>query len=499
MKTVVAIAALIIFSALSTTALGEAVPEGSQAAASEPTLKEIPITSQSPEAVESFKKGREYSEDVRTAEAEGQFKKAIALDPNFALAHAYLGELTPGAPGLKHLESAVALAKNLPEPERMLVDIMLAERRGEEERARTLRMKLVTVAPEDWRAHLMLGFQLTGERKWDEAIAAMKKTTQLNPNAGSAYNALGYNYLAMGKNEQAIQAFQKYVSVDPGEPNPRDSLAEALMAAGRLEEAEATFRKAAEISPDFWIAWDGVAQTRFLRGDWAGGRDALAKAASMTTRPIDKLEVDATLAWSYAAEGNMAEALKGIDALEKEAAAKKVDVSQASAPIERAEMLVGMGTLEDALKQVALGMEKAEKLGLPGGSMNAVRRYALATRIDAEAKLGRAADAKKTLALIEEEANEAPSNAALQSMVHFARGSEAMARTDAKAAAQHFAKCFDEDYYYRLQFLRAQEQTGDKSGATMTRNELLTANRRGSEYLYVRSEVTKPAPGSAAK
>src|SRR5262245_40727321 len=60
---------------------------------------EISITSKSPDAVEAFKKGRKLAENIRQAEAAEDFKKAIERDPDFALAHAYLGAATPGVEG----------------------------------------------------------------------------------------------------------------------------------------------------------------------------------------------------------------------------------------------------------------------------------------------------------------------------------------------------------------------------------------------------------------
>jgi len=466
-------------------------------AAAKPISGEISITSKSKEAVEAFKRGRDYVEDVRTVEALEQFNQAIKLDPDFALAHAYLGSSTPGKEGLVHIERAASLAKELPEAEKTSIDILLAQRRGEEEKARSLRQSLATMAPNDWRVYAGLGEQLSGERKWNQAIAELRKAAVLNPSAGSVHNTMGYVYINMGNNDQAVESFQKYAELKPTEPNPQDSLAEALMAAGRFEEAEAAFRKAAEISPQFWIAWDGVAQTKFLRNDWAGGREALAKAKAAATRPFDKLEADLSLAWSYAAAGDYKQAMATVDAVEKAAAAEKVDVLEAFVRIDRAILLKETGKYEDALKEQHEALEMAQRAKLPGGSMNALRRTALIVRIDAESKLGRAADAKKTLALLEEEAKKAPANAELKSSLHFGQGAEAIARGDAKAAAQHFSQCDDDDFYCRLQLAKAQEKAGDKTGAEATRTQLLAANRRGPLYLWVRSEVTEKAEATA--
>jgi len=64
--------------------------------------------------------------------------KAVELDPDFALGHALPWSADAGAEGLKEIERGAALAKGLPEGERMLIEIRLADARGEEEKVREL-------------------------------------------------------------------------------------------------------------------------------------------------------------------------------------------------------------------------------------------------------------------------------------------------------------------------------------------------------------------------
>jgi tetratricopeptide (TPR) repeat protein len=295
----------------------------------------------------------------------------------------------------------------------------------------------------------------------------------------------------MGENDKAVEAFRKYASLMPNEPNPQDSLAEALLAAGRYDEAEAAFRKALELSPKFWPAWEGVASTKFLRGDWKGGREALAKAKAAATRPADKLSADELLAWSHAAEGNVAEAIKTFEAVETAAAAQKVDGFRVFGPLERATILSDTGKPADALAIATKTLDNPENAKLNGAMQNNLRRLALAVRIDAESRLSKAAEAKSTLALIEAEGKKSPTNAELQSLVHYAQGSEAMARGDATAAAQHFAQCNETDFYCRMQLVKAHEKAGNAPAASAERSRILAANRREGDYLYVRSKLSE--------
>jgi hypothetical protein len=66
---------------------------------------------------------------------------------------------TPGPAGAKHVEQAISLARNLPEAERLVIEIAQAQSRGEDPKARELTRRLAAIAPADWRAQYQLGQQ----------------------------------------------------------------------------------------------------------------------------------------------------------------------------------------------------------------------------------------------------------------------------------------------------------------------------------------------------
>ena len=488
-------------SSVAWTSSGDDVKAGTAAkpaAAKAVASKEIPITTKSPQALEAFKRGRDLAENIRTAEAAAEYEKAIKADPDFATAHASLGDITTGAPGLKHLEHAAALSAKLPEAERLVIDTMLAERKGDDAKVRSGARKLVLLAPEDWRAHLALGSILSADRKWDEAIAELKKATELSPAAGPAWNQLGYAYLNMGKAADSVAAFRKYAAMMPGEPNPQDSLAEALLAAGNYDEAEAAFRKAGEMNPGFWAAWSGVAQTRFLRGDWTGGREALAKARAAATRPTDQLECDAQLAWSHAAEGKKDVAIQTFESAEKSAAAAKDDVMRTFLPYDRAFLTCASGKHDEALALVRATRAWAAQAGLPGNALNAANREGLTTEMQTLAMLGRADEAKKALGMLEAEVRKTPTQAFAQSALSMGRGLEAYSRGDYKTAAAGFSQCLEDHFECQYWLVQAERKAGDATGADATAARIMAANRRGPMYLYVRSALKEEAPAATA-
>jgi Flp pilus assembly protein TadD len=463
------------------------VPLGASAAALVKESSEVHVTSSSREAIELFRKGRDDADNTREAEALEHLHKAIALDPKFALALAYAGYYEPGVEGEKSLKQALALSKDLPEPERLTIEELSALRSGDNEKARELARRITVISPFDWHAQLDLGNRFVTERKFAEAEQAFGKAAAFGPPASVTYNALGYLYLVQRKFELAITEFKKYASLRPDEPNTLDSLGEALMAVGKLDEAEQSFKKAAEMK--FSFAWGGVAQTRFLRGDWGGGMEALGRSRESAVLPSDQLDVDGLAIWAVLAQGRADDALKRADALEKEAKDRKVDEQVALAAVYRAVALADTGKQKDALAELGKAAQWTDKAVLSGLARVRVRRMTLTWRALVEATLGKGPDAEKTAALMDEEAKKTPGQADYQSMATFGKGAVALAKGDVKGAAAKFAECPPDDVLCRWQLSLAQDKLGAKKEAEATRGELLKANLRDPMYVYVRSKL----------
>lgn len=451
-------------------------------AASQPIPGEISITSTSPEAVKLYLAGRDKALNFANEEAAELFRKALALDEKFALALAMLGKVTPGEAGLAQVQRAAGLAAGLPETERLSIDVILAERKGEDERARNLKRQIADLAPQDWLAQYQLGVQDSYDHKSQATILHLNKAIKLNPKAAEAYNYLGYTLAQQGQTEEGIAAVRKFVDLKPNESNSWDSFGEVLLLAGKYDEAEAAFRKATVISPSDWMSWIGVAYARFFRGDFAGGRQAANGSKKWITRAPDKLAVDLVLAWSQLAEGNADEALREVDAIEKDAQARKADFQLAWAAVERAEMLAELGRNEEAAKQVALAATRGQKGRMTGAESNRVRRSTLVLMARLAAARGDHAAGRKAVGELEAELRAAPSNADLRGDVHYARGMVELGQGDAAAAIADLARCPETAYLCRLELSVAQERAGDKGRAEETRRQLLHSNVRDNVH-----------------
>jgi Flp pilus assembly protein TadD len=472
------------------------------AQAPEAVTPEIPTTSKSPEAIEFFKKGRDLADHVRFGEAAAALSQAIKADPDFALAIAYHGIVTPGPRGLSYLEQANAKAGAAPAPnsktppvskaEKLFIAASLAGRRSEFAKAEDLWKQVTEAAPNDWRAFMARGQQLLADEKYSEAIDALNKAIAINEKSGPAYNTLAYAYLAQGDTAPAVEALKRYASLSPNEPNTHDSLGEALMASGDLAGAEAEFKQATTMSPSFHVADEGVAYTKFFRGDWAGGKEALTAARAAAMRPADRAQVDTFSGFASLAQGNVADGLKQLNALLMSPDASIVN--QAFVPVYRAMVAIDGAKYADALRDSDKAMTLGSEGKLPLDASGELRRWALTTRAAAEGLSG-AAGVDKTVQALQKEAAARPDDPQLRSAVHFGLGMQAVAKKDMKAAAAHFEQCARNDSYCQLGAFTASRKANDRAGMDAARARLAKNYIRDPIYLYARSTADRLTPG----
>ena len=479
---------LVLLAVASLAACSAPAPEPQKPAAP----AQLPITSKSPEAIDHFKKGRDLFDNSRFPEAAQEFDQALKLDPDFVMADVYKATSTPGTEGLKELERVSAKAAQLSKPEQLVVAATLAGRQNDFAKAEELWKEAAEAVPGDWRVQMGRGLQLFTAEKYADAIDALNKATALNPKAGPAYNMIGYSHLFANESGPAVEAFQKYVSLSPNEPNPQDSLGEALMADGKFADAEAAFRKAIALSPAFAISWDGVAYTKFYTGDWAGGKQAVAKEREIGPRPIDRIAADRLGAFALLAEGKTADGLKQFDAIVKSSDASANDI--AFMPLNRALVMVETGKYRDALAETEKAIAAADGGKLPPETPSVIRRGALAIAAAAKGRTGDAAGAEKSVAALQQASAAAPSDPNLASSVHFAMGMQAVAQKDLKTARTHFDMCSNQDTYCQWQAFEVSQKAGDKDGAAAALARLTKIYRRDPTYLYARSMAARTAP-----
>jgi tetratricopeptide (TPR) repeat protein len=485
MKTLCRFTALAVLS-LSAVALS-APPAAPAAAPAAPKVAEYPLSCNAAAKALVFK-GWDAQVNSQPDAARELLKQAVAADPKCVMAKASLSQMTPGAEGVAMFDEVKGQAAGLSEVEKLDLAAQVANRDGDAEKAFALAQKMQALAPNVVWVQLTTSFLAQSVERWADQEAAATKATELNPKSGAGWNLLGYAKVNQKRYDDAVVAFKKYVETSPTEPNAHDSLADALLAADKLDEALAEYEKAIETSGGkFFVSYTGVATVKALRGDWDGARAALAKLKDAATQPSQKIGTSRPLAWTFAAQGKLADALKAADNLEKESAAAKLDGQAAFAAVLRTELLLAGGKHAEALKALTTA-EKAKIDALSVGQQRTYRALVLMGLVEANARLGKAADAEKAFTSLEAAAKEMTGPMA-NDMVTYARGYVAMAKKDAKGAVTAFQACTEAFDLCRLAAADAQDKAGDAAGATAARAALLKANHREPAYWFVHAKV----------
>ncbi len=214
------------------------------------------VTTSSMEAYQHFLRGSEEFAKMYYEDARKSLEKAIALDPEFAMAyyvlavvHASLGNIRAGH---EAAAKAKVLANKATERERLYIEALYAGMVDRDMEARIrLVQEIIQKFPREKLAHYWLGVIYRERADYEMAVEEQNKTLELDPDYGNAHNELGYLYLALRNFDKSIEHFQKYASLNPDDANPFDSLGEAYFIMGKLDEAVAKYKEALAVKPDF--------------------------------------------------------------------------------------------------------------------------------------------------------------------------------------------------------------------------------------------------------
>ena len=223
------------------------------------------------EAYRYYSLGVEKAQAVQSPEAIALFQKAVALDPQFAMAYAGIGYVYAVTwdrqdEGKPYLEKAFQLSARLTEKDRLYITAWYAIANLDFPAAIKSFREIVAHYPLEVEAYRRLGLLLKGEEQLDEAIEVLKQGLVIDSGAKDLYNALGGVYSDAGRHDEAIALFKRYVDLGPQEPNAHDSLAIGYEWAGRYEEAIQEYNRALALKPDFEIAIVHLGNTYFQQG-----------------------------------------------------------------------------------------------------------------------------------------------------------------------------------------------------------------------------------------
>jgi len=170
--------------------------------------------------------GHLYEQQNQFADAEREYKSALAVDP--------------------HSDAVVGLAniymrgRRLPEAEQFL-------------------RKLVNDRPNDADPHAQLGRVLAAENKNEEAISELETAARLKPKDISLQRDLADLYATAGKTNESEAAYSALIAAQPGDAGLQHSYGKVLLHQKKFVEAQKAFMNAVKLKPDFGEAYGDLA------------------------------------------------------------------------------------------------------------------------------------------------------------------------------------------------------------------------------------------------
>jgi len=213
-----------------------------------------------PEAFQLYLQGKYCSERVTQADSDRAielFRKALAIDPAFALAWAGLARS-------HQMQSGFGFAP---------ID-------EGSERAREAAQRAVKIAPDLAEGHIQLGLVQEGyDWDWAAADASFRRALELAPGDANAVRAAAGLARILGRFDEAQALMHKAIALDPLSSRTHRQAAMIYLAADRIDDAAAAFQLALDLSPNFGLAHAFLAIARLLQGRGEEGL-ALAEAES---------------------------------------------------------------------------------------------------------------------------------------------------------------------------------------------------------------------------
>jgi TolB-like protein/Flp pilus assembly protein TadD len=287
------------------------------------------------EAQQLYLKGRFYW-NKRTAEGmrKGveQFRRAIELDPSFALAHAGLAECH----SLLGFFGAMPPAEAVPPAQAIAVKALELDETLAEAHAALAYMKLHYY----W--------------DWKGAEAAIRRAIELDPHYATAYQRYSYYLMAMGRHAEAIAAMQRAHQFDPVSLIITADLCVPFYFARRYDEMLERVRQALEMDPYF-------PQTHFYYGQALERLGKYDESVAAFQKSLELSDINpwvgGFLGYTLAVSGRVAEARRLFNHL------RQLSQTRYVSPYALALISTGSGEYEDAFRWLEIAyQERAELL-----------------------------------------------------------------------------------------------------------------------------------------
>jgi len=190
--------------------------------------------------------------DQRLQEAEARYRRALAIQPDYAPAYVNLGMVLvalqrPGE-AIDAYRRAIDLGAADVDLDYRLANALLQA--GKASEAIEYFQRAIAAGRRSAEAYGNLGLALVRAGRQDEAVVAYREALKINPGNGQLHFTLGLLLVGRERPAEAIDVFRAGVALMPESAQGHNNLGGALATAGRTAEAIAEFEHALRLDPD---------------------------------------------------------------------------------------------------------------------------------------------------------------------------------------------------------------------------------------------------------
>lgn len=248
-------------------------------------------------------------------------RHAVELDPQLASARVALGAAEVSAGHVddarEALEQTLIIDPANAAAHRWLSDVALREKdlKGAETRLR----KALELQPENPDLYNVLGWFLYTAARYEESAAAFRRVIALAPDYVSAYRNLGAVLHMLGDYAGAARAFQQSLEIEPNS-TAYSNLGTLYFFQGLYPQSVTAFEKAVELGANDHVLWANLGDAyRWTPDNGARAREAFKTALHLLDDEIrahpDDLTFQSRRALYLAKQGDVREALSTANAL----------------------------------------------------------------------------------------------------------------------------------------------------------------------------------------
>jgi tetratricopeptide (TPR) repeat protein len=296
----------------------------------------LPITTKSPAARQLFVGALVKLQNLHGPEAMQDFRKAIQLDPDFALANIIMSfesvdQTVDPAEKVAARERANAARTKVSRGEQLVIDWLTNASEGRMVPAIQAMNEALDEYPNDTFVAWLGAVWVENQQQIARAIPMFERVIRLNPDFAPPLNELGYCYARTRNFDKAFATMQRYIALLPNESNPQDSYAEILRMAGKYDEALVHYRASLKIDANFVYSQLGIADTYALKGDEPRARAEYALAILHASTKAEAAMWGLQSAITYIREQDFAGADKAFLAVARQSHENDLAVQEAEA------------------------------------------------------------------------------------------------------------------------------------------------------------------------